>query len=267
MPLKTCIIIPARYDSKRFPGKPVNAVIAGQSLIQRVWRIASCAASSEDVYVATDNDIIARHVEGFGGRVVMTPSDVATGTDRVHAALQRLPADYQAVVNLQGDAPLTPPWVVRALMDEISREDGPPIATPAVLLSDEQLEAFEESKVASPSSGTTVVMSASHRALYFSKLVMPFRRDNYPARVYRHVGLYAYRRDALAHLVTIPPTMLEQSEGLEQLRALESDIAIQVVEVDYRGRTHHSIDHPNDVPIAETIIYAEGELEDMDATN
>ena len=145
-------------------------------------------------------------------------------------------------------------------MDEIARDDGPPIATPAVELSPKQLEEFIASKKASPSSGTSVVVSSTGRALYFSKQVLPFSREGRALPVLRHVGLYAYRRDALAKLVAIGPTPLEQTEGLEQLRALESNIDIQIVKVDYRGRTHHSIDSPSDIAIAEDIIAREGEL-------
>jgi 3-deoxy-manno-octulosonate cytidylyltransferase (CMP-KDO synthetase) len=263
MSLKTCIVIPARYDSKRFPGKPLHAVIGGKTLIERVWRIAAAVKGVAGVYIATDSERIADHVRGFGGISLMTPADVPSGTDRVHAALAQMSADIQAVVNLQGDVPLTPPWVVQALVDEISQADGPPIATPAVELTPDQVQALETAKLTAPSSGTTVVTDVSGHALYFSKYILPFRRDAYPAPVLRHIGLYAYRRDALARLIAIPPTMLEKAEGLEQLRALESGIPIKVVKVDYRGRTHHSIDHPNDVAIAEAILLREGEFEDQ----
>ncbi len=256
----TCIIIPARYASKRLPGKPINAVITGQSLIERVWNLANKVQGIEGVYVATDDERIVRHVESFGGKALMTASELPSGTDRTHAALQLLPESIAAVVNLQGDAPLTPPWVIQALVDEISRPGGPPIATPAVELSESQLEDFAASKLSSPSSGTTVVVSVSGRALYFSKQILPFSRDRRHSPVLRHIGMYAYGREALARLVAIPPTPLEETEGLEQLRALESNIDIKVVKVDYRGRTHHSIDHPNDIAIAEDIIAREGEL-------
>ena len=267
MSLRTCIVIPARYDSKRFPGKPIHAMIGGVTLIERVWRIAQSIQRVAGVYVATDDIRIADHVRSFGATPVMTPSDVASGTDRVHAALATLDPDIEAVVNLQGDAPLTPPWVVQALVDEIARDDGPAMVTPAVVLTPEQVQALEEAKQSAPSSGTTVVIGSSGHALYFSKHILPFRRDNYPAPVWRHIGLYAYRRETLSRLVALPPTMLEKAEGLEQLRALESGIPIKVVPVDYRGRTHHSIDHPNDVAIAEAILKHEGEFEDRAASH
>ena len=260
MPLKTCIIIPARYASKRLPGKPITAMIAGKSLIERVWGLAGKVNGCAGVYIATEDSRIAQHVEGFGGKALMTAPELPSGTDRCYAALQQLPPDIGAVVNLQGDAPLTPPHVIQALVDAIAQDDGPPIATPAVELTPQQLEEFIAAKVASPSSGTSVVISSSGRALYFSKTILPFSRDHRAAPVLRHVGLYAYRRDALARLVALPPSPLEETEGLEQLRALEANMDIKVIKVDYRGRTHHSIDSENDVRIAEDIIAREGEL-------
>jgi 3-deoxy-manno-octulosonate cytidylyltransferase (CMP-KDO synthetase) len=129
-----------------------------------------------------------------------------------------------------------------------------------VELSEGQLEEFTAAKEASPSSGTSVVVSRTGRALYFSKTILPFSREGRAGPVLRHIGLYAYRRDALEKLVAIAPTPLEKTEGLEQLRALEADMDIKVVIVDYRGRTHHSIDSPSDIAIAEEIIAREGEL-------
>ena len=235
-------------------------MIKGKPLIRRVWELACSVSGVDGVYIATDHDEIAAFARGFGAEVLMTGTDIASGTDRAHAALQQLPVKIGAVINLQGDAPLTPPWVIQALVDAISAADSPDLATPAVRLSPAQLAALETSKQSSPSSGTTVVVNSAGNALYFSKHILPFRRDAFPAPVLRHVGLYAYRRSALARLVALPPSPLEQAEGLEQLRALEAGMQIRVVEVDYRGRTHHSIDHPNDVAIAEAIIEAEGEL-------
>ena len=260
MSIATSIIIPARYASKRFPGKPINAIIKGKSLIERVWQLAMSVDEVAGVYIATDHAEIADFATGFGANVLMTETSIASGTDRAYAGLAQLPADIGAVVNLQGDAPLTPPWVIQALVDAIRRPDGPAMATPAVRLTPAQLAALEASKLSSPSSGTTVVVSSTGHALYFSKHILPFRRDAYPAPVLRHVGLYAYRREALARLVALPPSPLELAEGLEQLRALEAGMPIKVIEVDYRDRTHHSIDHPNDIAIAEAIIAAEGEL-------
>ena len=261
MPEKICIVIPARYQSQRFPGKPIKAVIAGVPLLERVWRIAKSVTGVEGVYIATDHPEIMQAAKRFGAQAIMTDAGLASGTDRAHAALQQLPAEIGGVINLQGDAPLTPPWVVQALADELKRHDRAGIVTPAVRLTADEVAALEAGKQSSPTSGTTVAISTSGRALYFSKHIIPYRRDPAGARVYRHVGLYGYTREALRQLVSLPPSMLEEAEGLEQLRALENDIPVQVVQVDYRDRTHHSIDHPNDIAIAEEIIRTQGELE------
>jgi 3-deoxy-manno-octulosonate cytidylyltransferase (CMP-KDO synthetase) len=136
----------------------------------------------------------------------------------------------------------------------------PDIVTPAVRLAGAALDEFLEQKKATPASGTTVVFGRSRNALYFSKAVLPYRREIGHADVYRHIGLYGYRKAALARYVQLAPTPLEQTEGLEQLRALENGMAVRIAIVDYKGRTHWSIDAPADVAVAERIIAREGEL-------
>jgi 3-deoxy-manno-octulosonate cytidylyltransferase (CMP-KDO synthetase) len=234
------IVIPARYGSTRFPGKPMAPVL-GVSLIERVWRICRAVTGTALVCVATDDARIARFVEGFGGRAVMTPVACRTGSDRTWAALQVLPEYLDAAVNVQGDAVLTPPWAIQALVDVLRADPESPIVTPAVRLDTERLAAFEASKVRTPASGTTVVRRSDGFALYFSKRVIPYLR-------------------ASGEGAALPTGALETAEGLEQLRALENGIPIRVVDVDYRGRTHWSIDAPEDVAAAEAIIRAEGEL-------
>jgi len=260
------IVVPSRYGSTRFPGKPLHPV-AGRSLVRRMWDIAAGVGGTAGVWIATDDPRIADHVTGFGGKAVMTPANCATGTDRVHAALQAIdmaidvPVD--AVINVQGDAVLTPPWVIQALVDALQDSGEPAMVTPAVVLDRARYDQLLAAKQTSPSSGTTVVVDGQMNALYFSKQVLPFIRkpdtDPFPT-VYRHVGIYGYTRETLDRLCGMAPSPLEQAEGLEQLRALENGIAIRVVPVDYRGRTHWSIDHPDDVAAAEEIIAREGEL-------
>jgi 3-deoxy-manno-octulosonate cytidylyltransferase (CMP-KDO synthetase) len=255
------VVIPARYGSTRFPGKPMAPVL-GVSLIERVWRICRAVTGTALVCVATDDERIARFVEGFGARAVMTPVACRTGSDRTWAALQALPEHLDAAVNVQGDAVLTPPWAIQALVDVLRADPDSPIVTPAVRLDAERLAAFEASKVRTPASGTTVVRRADGFALYFSKRVIPYLRASGEgaAAVHRHIGIYGYRRAALERFAALPTGALETAEGLEQLRALENGIPIRVVDVDYRGRTHWSIDAPEDVAAAEAIIQAEGEL-------
>jgi 3-deoxy-manno-octulosonate cytidylyltransferase (CMP-KDO synthetase) len=256
------IVIPARYGSQRFPGKPL-APVAGVSMIQRVWHSAQKVQGVHCCVVATDDERIADHVRAFGGHVVMTDPACENGTARVQAALMVLDQEglrVDAALNVQGDAVLTPPWVMQALVDQLGVY---PVVTPAVQLSPAQLAMLQESKKTKPSSGTLVTFDQNHRALYFSKTIIPYLRtipDSGAIPVYRHIGLYGYTREALSSWLKTPPTALEQAEQLEQLRLLETGVPIQVVVVDYRGRTHASIDHPLDVAEVEAIIQREGEL-------
>jgi 3-deoxy-manno-octulosonate cytidylyltransferase (CMP-KDO synthetase) len=256
------IVIPARYGSQRFPGKPLVPV-AGVSMIQRVWRSATQVTGVQHCVVATDDERIADHVRAFGGQVVMTDPACENGTARVEAGLKTLESQgiaVDAALNVQGDAVLTPPWVMQALVDQLGTY---PVVTPAVQLKMAQYQALQESKKTKPSSGTLVTFDQNHRALYFSKQIIPFLRTvptSGDLPVYRHIGLYGYSRGALKAWLETPPTPLEQVEQLEQLRLLETGVPIQVVLVDYRGRTHASIDHPGDVAEVEGIIAREGDL-------
>lgn len=256
------IVIPSRYGSKRLPGKPMLP-IRGKSLLHRVWSIGKAVTGVSEVYVATDDERIADHARSFGAVPVMTSPDCANGTERAHAAIRTLSRRPDAVINLQGDAALTPPWVVQALVDAFHADPSISIVTAAVHCTWEQLAALEEHKRSNPASGTLVTMDRNGRALYFSKTIIPFLRTRDTTKkppVFRHIGIYGYSADALDRLATLEPTPLEQAEQLEQLRALENGIPIQVVTVDYRGRTHGSVDSPADVDVVEAIIEREGEL-------
>lgn len=259
--MRTVIVIPARLGSTRFPAKPM-ALICGKSLLERVWRLARAVDGVDDVLVATDDTSIARHAESFGATAVMTPVHCANGSERVFAAVaDRLPrADI--VVNLQGDAALTPPWIIQAVVAEMRANPDVSIATPATQLDSVRYAALLTAKAAGQSSGTTVVFNRQRDALYFSKLVLPHQRDRSAETppVFHHIGLYAYRYAALERYVGLAPTPLERAEQLEQLRALEHGMPIRVVPVDYRGRSHWSVDTPADVGIVEEIIRREGEL-------
>ncbi len=261
MTLKAKIIIPARYGSTRFPGKPL-ASVAGVPLLQRVWAIGVSVLGKDGAAVATDDERIAEFCAKIGAECVMTSTDAANGTERVRDALAQMPADVEAVLNLQGDAVLTPPWVVRAVLDAMTADSSVEIATPAVKMSRNAYDALRQAKAGGEVGGTTVVFDNRRDALYFSKSVIPFVRDNsgddIPA--YRHIGLYAYRRAALDRLTALPAGVLENSEKLEQLRALENGMKIRVAVVDYRGRSHTGIDSEADLRRAERIIAAEGEL-------
>lgn len=255
------IVIPARYGSKRFPGKPM-APIRGVTLLHRVWLIARAVTGVSQVFVATDDDRVAEHARNFGAEVIMTSPECENGTVRVHQAMRSLAKPPDAVINFQGDAVLTPPWVLQGLVDAFQADPTAQLATPAVHLSWDELAELRKSKETTPFSGTVVVFDRSLNALYFSKTIIPSLRsvggDKPP--VYRHIGLYGYRMGTLDQLAALAPTPLEQAEGLEQLRALENGIPIRVVLTDYRGRTHWSVDSPEDATMVETLIARDGEL-------
>jgi 3-deoxy-manno-octulosonate cytidylyltransferase (CMP-KDO synthetase) len=258
------VIIPARYGSTRFPGKPLQP-IAGASMIQRVWSLAKAAPGVTAVYVATDDARIAAHVGGFGGEAIMTAPDCRDGTERVFQAARSLARPPALIVNLQGDAVLTPPWVIGAMIDAMVNDPLVQIATPAVRMDRRSHEALRAAKLAGEVGGTTVAFDRHHNALYFSKSLIPFvRSDAEPSGeilpVYRHIGLYAYRFETLCRYVALEPGPLERAEKLEQLRALENGIPIRVVEVDYRGRSHWAVDSPEDLLRVEDIIRRQGEL-------
>ena len=170
--MKIAIVIPARFASKRLPGKPMVKV-AGVSLLERVWRIAKAVEGVNGVYIATDDERVADHALSFKAEAIMTPSDVATGTDRVRAALHAMADKPDALINLQGDAVLTPPWVVQALVDSFHADNSIGMVTAAVRCSWRQLAEIQELKSHSPTSGTLVTMDKFGKALYFSKTIIP----------------------------------------------------------------------------------------------
>lgn len=253
-------IIPARYGSTRFPGKPLHK-IAGVEMVERVRRVAQAAIGIDRVIVATDDVRIRTAVESFGGEAVMTPETCRNGTERAYEAVKAFAAPGDVIINLQGDAPLTPPWVVEAIAAEMAADATLAMATPAVELAPDAYAQMAEAKARGEVGGTTVVFDRQRNALYFSKAIIPFQREKSAGTpVYKHIGLYAYRFDTLARLVSLEPTPLEKAESLEQLRALENGIAIRVVLTSYRGRTPWSVDSPRDAEIAAGIIAREGEL-------
>ena len=248
--MQRIVIIPARYGSTRFPGKPM-AKINGLTLLNRVWLIAKAAKNVDQVYVATDDKRIFDHAQSFGAKAVMTSESCPNGSFRTMEAVNKLNIEPELVINLQGDAVLTPPWIIEAVIEELSKNKDVKIASPMVKLSKE-----------SKAGGTLVVFDLKKDALYFSRAKIPFKREeqNSSDGLYRHIGIYGYRLEALKQYVSLKPTPLEEAEKLEQLRALENGIKIRMVEVEYKGRTHWAVDKPEDVNIVEDIIKKEGEL-------
>lgn len=260
--MDTIIVIPARYGSSRFPGKPL-APIMGRSLLERVWRIGKAVEGVSRVVVATDDARIVEHVRSFGGEAVMTSDTCTNGSERAYEAVQNLGSKTDVIVNLQGDAVLMPPWVIGALVKAMKEDPSVRIATPAVRLNGEQYKSMSAMKGAGIVSGTTVTFAKNGNALYFSKGIIPFVRTapaNGEPPIFQHIGVYAYRADALKTYIDLPQGMFEEVEQLEQLRALENGMPIRVVQVSLQGRTMWSVDNPQDVARVEEIIRAEGEL-------
>lgn len=259
------ILIPARYASTRYPGKPLAALrgVDGQprSLIRRSWEAAVGVASADRVWVATDDQRIADAVRDFGGQVVMTPESCRNGTERCAAALDVLGDVAPIVVNLQGDAPLTPDFVVADLVRALAADPDAAMATPAVRCSDSLYRHLVTDQAAGRVGGTTVVFNAHHTALYFSKRVIPHvapDRADAHAHVHLHLGVYAYRPAALADYAATLPSPLEELEGLEQLRFLETGRRIRVVPFDPIGWDCIELNNPEDVPAIEAILRERG---------
>lgn len=256
------IVIPARYGSKRFPGKPLME-IAGHSLVSRVIDVARQAAMrlhDVDVVVATDDDRIVDHVEALGAQAVMTSSDISSGTGRALAAARSRASAPGHVVNLQGDAPFVPVEVVCQMM-EAARAGGDVVVTPVVPLSWEDLDVLREHKKAAPFSGTTCIRGPGDRALWFSKSILPAIRDEAKYRasmavspVLRHIGLYAYSLNALERFEAAPESLYETLEGLEQLRFFALEIPVQTVEIAPPRISMSGIDTPEDAALAEQMI-------------
>ncbi|MCL4147264.1 UNVERIFIED_CONTAM: hypothetical protein GTU68_041997 [Idotea baltica] len=254
------IIIPARMGSTRFHGKPL-AKIKSKEMIYRTWALTQDIGEIDDVIISTESEELSSFVKSFGAKAIITSDECTNGTERVHETLLQLDYEPDYLINLQGDAVLTPPWVISKLC-QVMAEGRANFATTCVKLENKDYEFFINSKKTTPSSGSTVVFDKDKNALYFSKSLIPFSRiDN--SFAYRHIGIYAYTPDVLKEYLTLKPSPLELSEGIEVLRALENNIKVKVIEVDYKGRTHWSVDNPEDIEKVEKIIEQEGELSSL----
>jgi len=259
------IVIPARHASTRYPGKPLvplrGATGQEQILIQRSWNAARQVPGNPRIVVATDDARIADAARGFGAEVVMTSGTCRNGTERVAEAAAQLGGSFDIVLNLQGDAPLTPPWFLTALVDGLRADPGSEIATPVLRLDGATLAALRADRAAGRVGGTTAVFGAGGRAMYFSKEVIPFLADRFApdaaTPAFHHVGVYAYRPAALAAYPTWPVGPLETLEGLEQLRFLENGRSVLCVEVDAKGRQFWELNNPADVERIEAILRAQ----------
>ncbi len=260
--MSVLIVIPARFASTRYPGKPLvpltGATGVQRTLVERSWRAACSVQGVERVVVATDDDRIKQAAEGFGAEVVMTSESCANGTERCAEAHAKLGGGYDIVVNLQGDAPLTPHWFVEDLVAGLRAAPNMGLATPVLRCNGETLNSLLADRKAGRVGGTTAVFAADHSALYFSKEVLPFCADSFAdgekTPVYHHVGVYAYRPEALAAYPDWKTGPLEQLEGLEQLRFMENGRKVLCVEVEARGREFWELNNPEDVPRLETMM-------------
>ncbi len=263
--MTAAILIPARFASSRYPGKPLvglkGAGGAEKPLIQRSFEAASRVPEIAQVHVVTDDPRIAEAVRGFGGSALMTGESARNGTERCAEALGQLSDDVDVIVNFQGDALLTPPGFVTALIDQLATDPGAEVATPAIRQRADEVRKLAAEEAAGRVGGTSVVVDGEGRALYFSKKLIPYlapdalEGEMSPVRL--HIGVYAYRRSALTSYVATPPSELEELEGLEQLRFLVAGISIHVVEVETPAFTLRELNNPEDVsPIEDALAMA-----------
>ncbi|MDR1897890.1 MAG: 3-deoxy-manno-octulosonate cytidylyltransferase [Prevotellaceae bacterium] len=264
-------VIPARYDSSRLPGKPLMK-IKGTEMIKRVSAIASglCLTNSDYAYiVATDDERIINFCEANNINVAMTSKDCGNGTERCWNVVEKLKLTPQLIINLQGDNPLCPPWVIQDIIDEWRKTEAD-VYTPAVALSWDEYDKLLASKQKTPFSGTTVIKDKNGFALAFSKNIIPAIRQPEKAKnmltispILRHIGLYAYTYQTLGKYNEQEESPYEKSymEGLEQMRFLYNGLKIKLVETNYRGReTTGGVDSLEDIKRVEEILEKYGEF-------
>ncbi len=233
-------VIPARYASTRFPGKPL-ADILGKSMIRRVYEQSVASKSLTKVVVATDDQRIYDHVKDFGGEVIMTAANHPSGTDRCQEALVKAGMNYKYVINIQGDEPFIDPSQIDLLAGILS-DGSVELATLMIPVTDSQL-LFDKGEV-------KVVVNTDMEALYFSRMPIPFLKGHPEESwhehhtYFRHVGLYAYRADILEKITRLQPSLLEKAESLEQLRWLENGFKIKLAITSFDS---HCIDSPEDI--------------------
>lgn len=237
-------VIPARYASSRFPGKPL-AILGGKTLIQQTYLNALSCSAFDTVVIATDDERIFNHVQGFGGNVVMTSSNCLNGTDRVIEVISRPEfLDYRIIVNIQGDEPFAPIDLMSQLVSALENNSEPVMATAAVPIHGEAVR--EPSRV-------KCVLDQKGRALYFSRALIPATKTGQvPDGVLQHLGVYAYRREFLLKLSDLPPTPLQLAEDLEQLKVLEHGFQIHVV---VGKEAIHGVDTPEDLKRVEEMLW------------
>lgn len=232
--MKILCVIPARFSSTRLPGKPL-ADIAGKPMIQHVYERASAAQKPAEVLIATDHQLVFEVVKAFGGSVMLTSPDHLTGTDRLAEVARSYP-DVDVIINVQGDEPLIAPEIIDQLGAAFEIDPGLSMAT--------LMTEMDEEEYHTPSA-VKVVTDLQGYALYFSRSLIPYPRNLHTdMRVYKHIGVYAYKRDFLLTYASLEPTPLEKAESLEQLRALEYGYKIKVITTDFKSI---GVDTPEDL--------------------
>ena len=264
--MKTIIVIPARFESTRYPGKPLVELrgATGQSttLVERSWRAAKQVKGVDRVVIATDDVRIMEKAHEFGAEVVMTSKCCENGTERCAEVIKKLEKHYDIVVNFQGDAPLTPVWFVEELINAINQNPMYQVATPVLKCEPRMILDLIEDRQNGRVGGTTVVFDHAFSALYFSKEVIPYASEEDlrlgKVCVYHHVGVYVYSARALSQYANSKSGALERSEGLEQLRFLENNQKVLCVEVDAKGRQFWELNNPVDVKKLEIMMIEMG---------
>jgi 3-deoxy-manno-octulosonate cytidylyltransferase (CMP-KDO synthetase) len=262
--MKVAILIPARFASSRYPGKPLvelkGASGTAKPLIQRSYEAAARVPGVDSVHVVTDDARIRDVAEDFGAPVIMTSDACRNGTERCAEALGVL-GDVDLVINLQGDALLTPPGFVTALIDHMQANPDASVATPAMRQRSSEVRALQAEEAEGRVGGTSVATANDGRALYFSKKLIPYlpkgALDGEMSPVRLHIGVYAYRPEALMTYAATPVSELEQLEGLEQLRFLAAGVPVDVVDVETPPFVLRELNNPEDVvPIEEALAAA-----------
>ena len=260
--MKAVIIIPARYGSTRYPGKPLVPLRTRKgkkSLIQLSWEAANKVSGISEIYVATDDKRIEEHAVAFGAKVIRTSSKCKNGTERCAEAVSNARLKAEIIVNFQGDAPLTPSWFVEEIIAGLKADKSTDMATPVLRLDRKSYNLFFEDRKSDRVGGTTVVFDKDMYALYFSKELIPFFEiskieQDKPIPCYHHVGVYAYRKNILREYLSWPESKLEKLEGLEQLRFLSENKKVKCVEVSSRGNVFWELNNPEDVQRIEKVI-------------
>ena len=262
--MNTVILIPARYASSRYPGKPLvelkGSTGSTKPLIRRSVEAARRVRGVSGVFVVTDDERIAEACAPAKVGVIMTSPECRNGTERCAEALAQL-HEPELVINFQGDALLTPPGFVEALIARMDEDRDALVATPAMRLKSDEVRALQAEEAAGRVGGTTVVTKDLGHALYFSKRLIPHlpagALDGEMSPVRLHVGIYAYRPEALERYIAAPLSHLEQLEGLEQLRFLASGVPVAVVDVEAPPYALRELNNPEDVaPIEQALAEA-----------